>query len=118
VVPGSVRYIAQDVELNGQLLKAGQSAHLIISAANLDPTEFPDPDLVDFEREGNRHLAFGGGIHRCLGSHLARLEMRASIEEWHKRIPEYRITPGDAPRYISGLRAVEYLPITFTAASA
>jgi cytochrome P450 len=118
VVPGSVRYIAQDVELNGQLLKAGQSAHLIISAANLDPAEFPDPDLVDFEREGNRHLAFGGGIHRCLGSHLARLEMRASIEEWHKRIPEYRITPGDAPRYISGLRAVEYLPITFTAASA
>jgi hypothetical protein len=41
-----------------------------------------------------------------------------SIEEWHKRIPEYQITPGDAPRYISGLRAVEYLPITFTAASA
>jgi len=113
VVPGSVRYIAQDVELNGQLLKAGQSAHLIISAANLDPNEFPDPDLVDFEREGNRHLAFGGGIHRCLGSHLARLEMRASIEEWHKRIPEYEIAPGDAPRYISGLRAVEYLPISF-----
>jgi cytochrome P450 len=117
VVPGSVRYIAQDVELNGQLLEAGTPAHLIISAANLDPSEFPDPDLVDFHREGNRHLAFGGGIHRCLGSHLARLEMRASIEEWHKRIPEYEITPGDAPRYISGLRAVEYLPITFTTAS-
>jgi cytochrome P450 len=118
VVPGSVRYIAQDVELNGQLLKAGTSAHLIISAANLDPAEFPDPDVVDFQREGNRHLGFGGGIHRCLGSHLARLEMRASIEEWHQRIPDYRITPGDAPRYISGLRAVEHLPITFTAAGA
>ena len=114
VVPGSARYIAQDVELNGQMLKAGTPAHIIISAANLDPNEFPDPDLVDFHREGNRHLAFGAGIHRCLGSHLARLELRVSIEEWHKRIPEYQITPGDAPRYISGLRAVEYLPITFT----
>jgi cytochrome P450 len=115
VVPGSARYIAQDVELNGQLLKAGTPAHIIISAANLDPAEFPDPDLVDFHREGNRHLAFGAGIHRCLGSHLARLELRVSIEEWHKRIPEYQITPGDAPRYISGLRAVEYLPMSFTA---
>jgi cytochrome P450 len=118
VVPGSARYIAQDVELNGQMLKAGTPAHIIISAANLDPNEFPDPDLVDFHREGNRHLAFGAGIHRCLGSHLARLELRVSIEEWHKRIPEYQITPGDAPRYISGLRAVEYLPITFTAVRA
>jgi cytochrome P450 len=85
----------------------------IISAANLDPAEFPDPDVVDFHRADNRHLAFGGGIHRCLGSHLARLELRVSIEEWHRRIPEYEIPAGDAPRYISGLRAVEYLPLTF-----
>jgi cytochrome P450 len=113
VVPGAARYIAQDVELDGQPLKAGTPAHIIISAANVDPAEFPDPDVVDFHRADNRHLAFGGGIHRCLGSHLARLELRVSIEEWHRRIPEYEITPGDAPRYISGLRAVEYLPLSF-----
>ena len=117
-MPGSARIHRPGRRAHGQPLKAGTPAHIIISAANLDPAEFPEPDLVDFHREGNRHLAFGAGIHRCLGSHLARLELRVSIEEWHKRIPEYQITAGDAPRYISGLRAVEYLPISFTAVTA
>ena len=90
----------------------------MIGASNVDANEFSDPELVDFERERNKHLAFGGGPHRCLGSHLARMELKVALQEFHQRIPEYQIAPGDAPRYISGLRAVEYLPITFTAATA
>ena len=59
--------------------------------------EFPDAETVDFDREGNRHLAFGGGIHRCLGSHLARLELRVALEELHRRIPDYEIAPARPP---------------------
>jgi cytochrome P450 len=113
IVPGSARMLAEDVEIRGTQLSKGTPVHVIISAANIDPNEFPEPDRVDFRREGNRHLAFGGGIHRCLGSHLARLELRVSLEEWHRRIPEYEIAPGQSPEYIIGLRAVEHLPLVF-----
>ena len=66
----------------------------MIGSANTDEAEFPDADEVRFDREVNRHIAFGGGIHRCLGSHLARLELRVALREWHKRIPEYEVVPG------------------------
>jgi cytochrome P450 len=58
-------------------------------------------------------MAFGGGIHRCLGSHLARLELRLALEELHRRIPDYALKPGETPRYTQGIRAVEYLPLVF-----
>ena len=115
IVPGSARILSEDVEMSGCKFAKGTPMHVIISAANVDPTEFPDPDRVDFQREGNRHLAFGGGIHRCLGSHLARLELRVSLEEWHRRIPEYAVAAGQSPTYITGLRAVEVLPLVFPA---
>ena len=60
-------------------------------AANRDPVKFEDPDKVILDREENPHIAFGVGIHRCAGSNLARMEMRVSIEEWLKRIPDYRL---------------------------
>ena len=113
VVPGSARMCAQDTEIDGVRIEKGTPVHLLIASANLDPGEFPDPERVDFAREGNRHLAFGGGVHRCLGSHLARLELRVALEEWHRRIPEYAIAPGSEPVYITGLRAVEHLPLVF-----
>jgi cytochrome P450 len=113
IVPGSARLLAEDIEIRGTQLSKGTPVHVLISAANIDPNEFPEPDRVDFRREGNRHLAFGGGVHRCLGSHLARLELRVSLEEWHRRIPEYEIAPGQSPEYITGLRAVEHLPLVF-----
>ena len=65
-----------------------------VGAANVDPAEFADPMDVRFDRDVNRHLAFGGGVHRCLGSHLARRELRVTLREWHRRIPEYSIKPG------------------------
>ena len=77
----------------------------------LDESHFDDPDKVDFERERNRHLAFGGGTHRCLGSHLARMELRVAMEEWHRRIPNYEIKPGETPTYSPGIREVQYLPL-------
>ncbi len=72
------------------------------------------PTNVDFQRPANRHLAFGGGVHRCLGSHLARLELRVALEQLHERIPDYSIKPGEAPQYTMGIRAVEHLPLVFT----
>ena len=85
------RVIAQDATIGGVEVKAGDTAVILLGAADTDDAEFPDADSVDFSREKNRHVAFGAGPHRCLGSHLARMELRVAIEEFHKRIPEYRI---------------------------
>jgi cytochrome P450 len=60
-------------------------------------------------------MAFGAGVHRCLGSHLARLELRVALEEVHRRFSSYSIKPGESPRYGTGIRTVEYLPLVFTA---
>jgi cytochrome P450 len=58
-------------------------------------------------------MAFGGGPHRCLGSHLARMELRVALEEWHRRVPHYRIEPGETPTYSPGIREVQYLPLVW-----
>jgi cytochrome P450 len=86
---------------------------VLVGSANTDETEFPDAEQVDFGRTGNRHLGFGAGIHRCLGSHLARLELRVALEELHRRIPDYEIAPGTVLEYAEGLRSVDYLPLVF-----
>jgi cytochrome P450 len=66
---------------------------------------------VRFDRDVNRHLAFGGGIHRCLGSHLARLELHVALREWHARIPEYRVKPGANLEYTPGIRTLGAFPM-------
>lgn len=76
----------------------------------------PDADTVRFDRPSNRHLAFGGGIHHCLGAHLAKLQIGTAMREWHRRIPDYRIPAGTELRYTPGLRSLEQLPLTFPAA--
>ena len=65
----------------------------------------------DFDRDANRHLAFGGGIHRCLGSHLARLELRVALREWHRRIPDYRVKPGVELEFTPGIRSLDRFPM-------
>jgi cytochrome P450 len=113
-VPGVPRVVTEDVELCGEQLEAGERVTVLLGSANIDERGFPEPDDVDFERPANRHLAFGGGVHRCLGSHLARLELRVALEQLHERIPDYAIKPGEEPKYTMGIRAVDYLPLVFT----
>jgi cytochrome P450 len=88
---------------------------LAASSSNTDDEEFGNADTVDFDRERNRHLAFGAGAHRCLGSHLARMELRVAMEEWHKRIPDYAIKSGESPTYSPGIREVQFLPLVWPA---
>jgi len=113
-VPGVPRVVAEDVELGGEHLEPGERVTVLLGSANIDEHGFPEPENVDFERPANRHLAFGGGVHRCLGSHLARLELRVALEQLHERIPDYSIKPGEEPQYTMGIRAVEHLPLVFT----
>jgi cytochrome P450 len=88
------RVAAQDTEVGGQPIKAGEFVMTLTSAAGRDPAEFEDPNTIDFARSPNRHLAFGAGPHRCLGSHIARMQLRVALEEWHRLIPEYSLAPG------------------------
>jgi cytochrome P450 len=107
------RTVKQDVTVGGVDLRAGDNVTLVLGAGNLDDGEFAHPDTVDFDRGRNRHLAFGGGPHRCLGSHLARLEVRVALEEWHRRIPDYRIPDGADFHFSPGIRQTNTLPLVF-----
>jgi cytochrome P450 len=116
-VPGVARIALEDVEVGGCPISKGERVSPLLGAANTDPAEFDDPDVVDFARSPNRHRAFGGGPHRCLGSHLARLELRVALREFHRRIPDYEIRKGTELKYTSALRSVESLPLTFPVAT-
>jgi cytochrome P450 len=112
-VPMAVRWAREESRLGGEVVAAGHHVLVNLSAANLDPVEFADPLTVRFDRAGNRHLAFGGGAHRCLGSHLARRELRIALREWHRRIPEYTLSPGYEVRYRPPLRFVPDLRLSW-----
>lgn len=107
------RLALQDVILAGMEIKKGELVTFLIGSANTDEAAFADADRVDFDREANRHIAFGAGPHRCLGSHLARMELRIALEEWHRRIPDYTIKAGEKPVYTAGIREVRYLPLVW-----
>jgi cytochrome P450 len=110
-VMGAARVATRDVELGGCPISAGEHVMGLFGAANVDPAEFPDAEELRWDRESNRHLAFGGGIHRCLGSHLARLELRVALREWHRRIPDYRVKPEVELDYTPGIRTVVSFPM-------
>jgi cytochrome P450 len=110
-VMGIARVAVQDSEIGGCPVKKGDSVMPLLASANCDEAEMPDADQVRFDREGNRHLAFGGGVHRCLGSHLARLELRVAMREWHRRIPVYSVKPGHDLVYTGGIRSIEHFPM-------
>jgi len=105
------RVATEDVEVGGCPVSAGEHVMAIIGAANVDDAEFEGAGELRWDREVNRHLAFGGGIHRCLGSHLARLELRVALREWHRRIPEYRVKPGAELVYTAGIRTLASFPM-------
>ena len=89
------RLVAQDHDFHGCPMKKDEWVLLPFPAANLDPAEFPDADKVLIDRQENRHGAFGLGIHRCLGSNLARLELRVAVEEFLKRFPDFELAHGE-----------------------
>ena len=108
------RVASQDIELGGHTIPAGSEIQVAIAVANRDPGEHAEPDEINLRRQ-ERHHAFGGGPHRCLGSHLARMEMREVLAEWHRRIPDYELAPGFIPRveWPTGLVGLDTLPLVF-----
>jgi cytochrome P450 len=115
-VMGVARVAAQDSEIGGCPVHQGDQVIVILGAANTDDAEFGDAGEVRFDRDVNRHLSFGGGVHRCLGSHLARLELRVALREWHRRIPEYELAEGAVLEYTTGIRSIDHFPMVFTKA--
>jgi cytochrome P450 len=107
------RLATEDMELpSGYQVKAGDHLQLLWAAGNIDETACPGGMSVQLDRKANRHMAFATGIHRCLGSHLARMELKCALEEFHNRIAEYHVKPGEAVRYSgSTVRSAEYLPL-------
>ena len=112
-VPFVPRVATEDMELRGCPITKGDQVVVLLGSANNDDEANDRPDIVDFDRESVRHYAFGGGIHRCLGSHLARLELKVSLQEWHRRIPEYHIKDGVELEWAALLRQVHHLPLVF-----
>ncbi|MGV0834339.1 cytochrome P450 [Mycolicibacterium thermoresistibile] len=109
------RRVTRDVEVAGVHMKAGDQLIVSLGAVNRDGREFDDPATLRIDRSPNRHLAFGAGPHRCIGSHLARIEMSITLEELHRRIPDYRIdTSKPTISQATQIRGVLQLPIVFT----
>ncbi len=117
-VMGVVRVAIEDTEMGGCPIHKGDNVMVMIGSANTDEAEVPDADQVRFDREVNRHVAFGGGVHRCLGSHLARQELRVALREWHRRIPEYSVAGDHTLEFTGGIRSVDYFPMVISPARA
>ncbi|MEI7991334.1 MAG: cytochrome P450 [Actinomycetota bacterium] len=108
------RIVTEDFEYNGCPMHKGDNVLLAFPAANRDPDVFPNPDVVDFDREQNRHIAFGSGIHRCAGANLARMELRVAVEEWLAMIPEFGLTEGAEVTWAGGqVRGPRMCPVSF-----
>jgi cytochrome P450 len=113
---GLGRIITIDTEFHGQHLKAGERAMLMWAAANRDPQVFDEPDTIDFARSNaRRHMAFGVGIHRCLGSHIARMMFQEMMSEILERLPDFELA-GQIVRFdnAGNVYAACSLPIRFT----
>ena len=112
-----VRTANEDANFHGIPLKREDRLVLSSVLAARDPREFSQPDLVDFGRRSNRHMAFGAGPHRCLGSHLARVEMKVALQEFHRRVSDYEIEPGVPLSYhAAGVMGLDNLPLRWTVA--
>jgi cytochrome P450 len=113
------RLVKDDTDFNGCPMKANDFVLLPFPAANRDPEAFERADEVILDREVNRHAAFGLGIHRCAGSHLARKELRVALEVWLEAFPEFSLADPEAVRWSGGqVRGPRTLPLRVSAASA
>ena len=114
-VQRAARRITEDFEYGGRKLKAGQTALLMFGAANRDPAQFPEPDRLDIRRKENRHIAFGYGIHFCVGAPLARLEAPIAISSLLRRMPKLRLATEmlEWQNEKAQFRCLRSLPVTF-----
>ncbi len=111
-----MRAALEDVELGGQLIKAGETVGVSVQAANRDPLKFPDPDKLDVRRKAAGHLAFGHGVHQCLGQQLARVQMKVAFTGLFARFPTLRLAvpAEDVPmRTDSDVYGVHSLPVAW-----
>jgi len=111
----SSRKAKKDFTWHGVTIKAGETVQCINPAGNFDPTRFADPRRFDPQREPNRHATFVLGVHLCLGAPLARRELRILLDEWFKRIPEFRIKPGTDSTVYPGLLSIRNLWLAWDA---
>ena len=108
------RHVIRDLEFHGQALRRGDAIVACLGAANCDPARFPDPEKLDLARSPNPHVAFGSGIHFCLGAQLARVEAQVGFERLFTCYPRLALAVADSElRYLRnmGLRALEALPV-------
>ena len=108
------REVVKATTVGGCPFREKQMVLLSFPAANRDPAMFPDADRVLIDRAENRHAAFGLGIHRCIGSNLARMEITVALQEWLRRIPEFSLAPGAKVTWSEGtVRGPRKLPLVF-----
>jgi hypothetical protein len=103
-------------QINGCHFKEGEMVMLSLPAANRDPAMFPDAGRVVIDRSPNRHAALGLGIHRCIGLHLARIEITVALQEWLAKIPDFAMAPDTKVKWSAGpVRGPRTLPMVFGA---
>ncbi|HEY6624621.1 MAG TPA: cytochrome P450 [Acidimicrobiales bacterium] len=107
------RKVMEDTDFHGCPFGKGDMVLVPLSAATRDPGTFPEPADVQLDRSPNNHIAFGVGPHRCLGSHLARRELRIALEEWHTRIPDYNLTDGVDVTEHGGMYGIDVMELSW-----
>jgi cytochrome P450 len=108
------RIVGKDMVFEGLEMKKGERVMLFLPAADLDPKEYPGADRFDLTRENKVHIAFNAGPHRCLGSHLARIELQILYEQMLARLPQFRLDPQDPPAFHGGhVIGVDKLPLVW-----
>ncbi len=106
------RQVVKDVEVTGCPMRAGEQTLVNFPAANHDPEAFENPEDFQIDRLRNRHVAFGMGIHRCVGSNLARLELLVGLQEWIKAFPNYSLDPAKKTLWANGqVRGPRNIPV-------
>jgi cytochrome P450 len=109
----TARKVTRDTEIAGCPVAAGSMVQLILKMSGRDDEFYDDASTVDLDRGTSNHLAFGAGPHRCLGSHLARRELRVALEEWHQAIPDYRLGEGEPIVEFGRSSGVNTLPLAW-----